>query len=160
MKLALLFYIFSNHLLQYGLNFCVFFTDSSPTVYLQIEMDAQLKEDDGAFWMSFDDFTDFFSSVNVCMVRQPEKEPHGTARKPWEESRQRFSFTMIDGEGGKEVAAPAFLLTLSERSEHVYVGVHQKDIRCVGASEYIDIGITILKVTSQIHHDVTIYIHS
>lgn len=111
-------------------------------------MDAQLKEGDGAFWISFDDFTDFFENVSVCMVRQPEREPHGNARKPWEESRKRFEFKMVDGEDGKEVTAPAFLLTLSGRAENVYVGVHQKDKRCVGASQYIDIGITILKVTS------------
>ena len=124
------------------------FTDSSPTIYLKIEMDAQLKEGDGAFWITFEDFTDFFTTVNVCMVRQPETEPHGKARKPWEESRKRFTFKMEDGEDGKEVTAPAFLLTLSARSEHVYVGVHQKDERCVGASKYIDVGITILKVIS------------
>lgn len=131
------------------------FTDSSSTLPVKIEMDARIKEGDGAFWITFDDFTDFFTHVNVCMVRQPETEPHGNARKPWEESRERFKFTMEEGVDGKEVTAPAFLLTLTERSEHVYVGIHQQATRCVGASEYIDVGITVLKVNSKIREQLT-----
>lgn len=118
-------------------------------------MDARIKDGDGAFWISFDDFTDFFCNINVCMVRQPETEPHGNARKPWEESRARFTFTMVEGVDGKEVTAPAYLLTLTERSEHVYVGVHQQAKRCVGAPDYIDVGITILRVNSKICEQLT-----
>ena len=34
-------------------------------------MDARIKEDDGAFWMSFDDFVLHFHSFNVCMASVP-----------------------------------------------------------------------------------------
>ena len=101
-------------------------------------------DDDGAFWMSFDDFIANFYSINVCMVRQPKT---GGDRHPWVESRERFAFEMSNGNDGLEVRAPSYLLTLYDRNEHVFVSVHQKDTRCVGAGPYIDIGVTVLQVT-------------
>ena len=108
-------------------------------------MDARIKEDDGAFWMSFDDFVENFYSINVCMVRQPDRREHGAVRVPWYESRERFQYQMMQcNEIGTEATAPCYLLTIHEHSEDVYVSVHQKDTRCVGAGPYIDIGVTVL----------------
>ena len=47
-------------------------------------------------------------------------------------------------EAGLEATAPCYLLTVHEKCEDVYVSVHQKDTRCVGAGPYIDIGVTVL----------------
>lgn len=108
-------------------------------------MDARIKEDDGAFWMSFEDFVENFYSINVCMVRQPDRREHGAVRVPWFESRERFQYQMMQcNEIGTEATAPCYLLTIHEHSEDVYVSVHQKDTRCVGAGPYIDIGVTVL----------------
>lgn len=113
-------------------------------------MDARLVDDDGAFWMSFEDFISNFFSINVCMVSQPmTSSDGGKTRVPWVESRERFMYKMADGEEGKEVHAPSYSLTLSEEAEHVYVSVHQKDTRCVGAGPYIDIGVTVMRVTPE-----------
>ena len=109
-------------------------------------MDARIQADDGAFWMSFSDFLENFYSINVCMVRQPETDVKGQNRTPWFESRERFNYTMHDGADGKEVVAPSYRLSLPQRSDHVYVSVHQKDTRCVGSGPYIDIGVTVLQV--------------
>lgn len=46
----------------------------------------------------------------------------------------------------RTVSAPSYVLTLKERTEHVYVSVHQKDIRCVGISPYVDVGVTVLSL--------------
>ena len=113
-------------------------------------MDARLVDDDGAFWMSFVDFVSNFFSINVCMVSQPmTSSDGGKTRVPWVESRERFMYKMADGEEGKEVHAPSYSLTLSEEAKHVYVSVHQKDTRCVGAGPYIDIGVTVMRVTPE-----------
>ena len=108
-------------------------------------MDARIKEDDGAFWMSFEDFVENFYSINVCMVRQPDRRAHGTIREPWFESRERFQYQMMQcNESGLEATAPCYLLTIHEKCEDLYVSVHQKDTRCVGAGPYVDIGVTVL----------------
>ena len=111
-----------------------------------MEMDARIQEDDGAFWMSFSDFLENFYSVNVCMVRQPETSGEEQKRTPWFETRERFTYSMHDGDGGKEVSCPSYLLSLPQKNEHVFVSVHQKDTRCVGSGPYIDIGVTVLQV--------------
>jgi hypothetical protein len=113
-------------------------------------MDARLVDDDGAFWMSFEDFLSNFFSINVCMVSQPiTSSDDGKTRVPWVESRERFTYKLVDGEEGKEVHTPSYALTLAVEAKHVYVSVHQKDTRCVGAGPYIDIGVTVMKVTPE-----------
>jgi hypothetical protein len=108
-------------------------------------MDARIKEDDGAFWMSFEDFVENFYSINVCMVRQPDRRENAQIRVPWFESRERFQYQMMQcSNEGPEATAPCYLLTIHERCQDVYVSVHQKDTRCVGAGPYIDIGVTVL----------------
>jgi Calpain large subunit, domain III len=113
-------------------------------------MDARLVYDDGAFWMSFEDFLSNFFSINVCMVSQPiTSSDDGKTRVPWVESRERFTYELADGEEGKEVHAPSYSLTLADEAKHVLVSVHQKDTRCMGAGPYIDIGVTVMKVTPE-----------
>lgn len=95
--------------------------------------------------MCFEDFVENFYSINVCMVRQPDRREHGQVRAPWFESRERFQYQMMQcSDEGPEATAPCYLLTIHERCQDVYVSVHQKDTRCVGAGPYIDIGVTVL----------------
>ena len=104
--------------------------------------------------MSFDDFVSNFYSVNVCMASVPlglssdgeRKSTRFKARQPWTESRNRFSYTMVDVDDVKHVSCPSYLLTLSSASDHVFVSVHQKDVRSTGSRPYIDIGVTVMQV--------------
>ena len=105
--------------------------------------------------MSFDDFVSNFYSVNVCMASVPlglssdgerESTTRFKARQPWTESRNRFTYTMVDVDDVKHVSCPSYLLTLSSASNHVFVSVHQKDIRSAGSRPYIDIGVTVMQV--------------
>jgi Calpain family cysteine protease/Calpain large subunit, domain III len=116
-------------------------SDRSPlwTEALKAEM-GLVVADDGAFWMSFDDFLRHFFSVNVCMVRHPEK-----GKPAWFDSRKKFQYTMTEA---SNVQAPYYLLTLPERSDKIFFSVHQKDIRAVSSKAYIDIGVTVLKLNS------------
>ena len=91
--------------------------------------------------MNFNDFLDNFYSVNVCMVRPPEQNKNG--ERQWYDTRERFMFSMIND--GCDVCSLSYVLTLHEKSDYIYVSVHQKDIRCVGTSSYIDIGVTVLQ---------------
>ena len=149
-----------------SLSFLIFTTTRTPTnlisflIYFYIfqnEIDARLKDDDGAFWMSFEDFLTHFFSINVCMVGQPLHSTDGR-RKPWFESRERFDYSMIIEDGANEVCANSFLLTLNEDAETMYVSVHQEDIRHVNTTSYIDFGVVVLKVINLNHHQI-VYIH-
>ena len=102
--------------------------------------------------MSFDDFVSNFYSVNVCMASVPlglgsnGESARFKARQPWTESRNRFSYSMVDIDDVKHVSCPSYLLTLSSASDHVFVSVHQKDVRSTGSRPYIDIGVTVMQV--------------
>ena len=91
--------------------------------------------------MNFNDFLENFYSVNVCMVRPPEQNRNG--ERQWYDTRERFMYSMIND--GCDVCSLSYVLTLHEKSDYIYVSVHQKDIRCVGTSSYIDIGVTVLQ---------------
>ena len=105
-----------------------------------------MKDDDGAFWMSFSDFVENFYSINVCMVKPPTGTP---GNGQWFETRERMTFTMSDGGSeGSQVNAPSYVLTVRDRNEHVYVSIHQKDTRCVGSGPYVDIGVTVLRLNA------------
>ena len=101
---------------------------------------GELNAEDGAFWMSFGDFTKYFFGVNACMVRHPDL---GSSK--WFESRKKLTFT-LSGEG--EVRAPSYVLTLSEACDKVYFSVHQQDIRHVQAKPYVDFGVTVLQLNA------------
>ena len=48
------------------------------------EVGAEPAEDDGKFWMCFDDVMAHFFSINVCMVAQ-----HGSNHLQWVEKRRK-----------------------------------------------------------------------
>ena len=111
----------------------------TPEIKSELGID-ELNPDDGAFWMSFDDFTKNFFSVNASLVRHPDL---GSSK--WFESRKKMQFTMS---ASFDVKAPSYLMTLSEASDKVYFSVHQKDIRNIKAEPYIDFGVTVLQLNA------------
>ena len=90
-----------------------------------------IKDDDGAFWMAYEDFVKYFAKFSVSLQRSP-------SQKAWAEARCRGAVT---------VQEPALCYSLKlTRPAHVIVGVHQRDDRTLGApSEYAHMGFAILK---------------
>lgn len=106
--------------------------------------------DDGTFWMSFSDLCRYFYSINVCMAS------HNKMR--WIEQRRRSCFVFNDSFTGNLQAfppkesedmlrPPMYILTVNDISK-VFVSVHQQDVRDLNAPPYVDIGVTVLKLSS------------
>lgn len=100
---------------------------------------ATLDENDGGFWMSFDDFVKNFESLDVCRVQS------------WDELRLRGRFIRFydvnDRENEVVVSKWIYALEVPGRT-HLVVGLHQEDERIEGTlpkRPYIDFGLTILK---------------
>merc|ERR1719181_206632 len=90
-----------------------------------------IKDGDGAFWMSYEDFIRYFAKFSVSLQRSPSS-------KAWAEARCRGAVTV-------EEPALTYALKLT-RPAHVVVGVHQRDERTLGApSEYAHVGFAVLK---------------
>jgi hypothetical protein len=68
---------------------------------------------DGTFWMSFEDFQNYFVNVTVCRVRH------------YEEVRVKGSFVrhQVDEENSHVLSKWCYTLTVNEPSR-VFVGVH------------------------------------
>jgi hypothetical protein len=130
-------------------------------------------DDDGIFWMSFDDLMKNFSSVNVCMVRV-----NGIHPSPWYETRKQFYFELINNNkdnffasslppdttssdvitSTNTISQPKFSLTdstcissffqlaVNEDNVKMYFTLHQQDKRCLDSPPYIDMGFIILLV--------------
>eukprot|EP01034_Spumella_vulgaris_P026750 gene26750-33376_t len=116
----------------------------------EAEVGGHTKEDDGSFWMSFEDMLRFFYSVNVCMTRRKGR------KRPWIEDRRKFTFdysTRHTSEevvsDGKRVTCPHFTLSVTAPGTFI-VSVHQEDVRCAKARPYIDFGVSVLKLTKEI----------
>eukprot|EP00607_Mallomonas_marina_P005329 CAMPEP_0182437996 /NCGR_PEP_ID=MMETSP1167-20130531/85437_1 /TAXON_ID=2988 /ORGANISM="Mallomonas Sp, Strain CCMP3275" /LENGTH=588 /DNA_ID=CAMNT_0024631137 /DNA_START=55 /DNA_END=1821 /DNA_ORIENTATION=- len=93
-------------------------------------------EDDGTFWMSFQDLTSHFEDVNINLCRAGAKE------RPWNEIRKKSAFHFKQG---GHVESFVYELSVDVKSLY-YISVHQQDRRVAQAPQYIDIGITIFKL--------------
>mmetsp|Transcript_6717 Transcript_6717/g.11290 ORF Transcript_6717/g.11290 Transcript_6717/m.11290 type:complete len:845 (-) Transcript_6717:102-2636(-) len=119
-------------------------SDSSPlwTEEMQEEIERISQEDDGMFWMSFEDMLKNFYAINVCMVRHEGYHP-----RPWIEHRSRFHYDYDLDELTPEshrVNVPMFMVDVEAHGEFI-VSIHQTDRRCHGAKEYMDVGVTVMK---------------
>ena len=99
-----------------------------------------LDEEDGTFWMAFEDFIKFFRSLNVCRVRN------------WQENRIRGKFLRIRDEVDKDfeqvISKWYYELNFDETTK-IFIGLHQEDERIQGVIQrrpFIDVGLTILRV--------------
>lgn len=100
---------------------------------------ATLDETDGSFWMSFEDFTKHFESLDVCRIAS------------WDELRLRGRFLRYADvtEPDNEVVVSKWIYALEVPTKtHLVVGVHQEDERIEGTQPrraYLDLGLAILK---------------
>lgn len=98
-----------------------------------------LDEDDGTFWMSFEDFVSNFDSLDLCRVSN------------WEELRVRGRFIRYNDvtDVDNEIVVSKWFYALEVPSKtHLVVGLHQEDERIEGVLNrrgYIDMGMAIIK---------------
>lgn len=112
-------------------------SDESPlwTDALRAELGVAAEAvDDGAFWMSYEDFLKFFRSVNVCRLPKPGY--------PWQESRRKGRFTFEPATG--KLTASTYILSVPERTT-AFLMVHQEDERIQLSEKYLDVGLTLLR---------------
>jgi len=108
------------------------------TPELRMEVGAdEVAEDDGKFWMCFEDVVAHFFSINVSMV-----DPQGCINGEWFEKRRKVSFTYG---GDDQLSVPMYVLNVPTQSHH-FISVHQEDERCEGFKPYLDIGVTVLEI--------------
>ena len=107
-------------------------------------------DDDGTFWMSFIDLCRYFYSINICMASSHNE-------KKWIEQRRRSCFVFNDRytdnsqalppqDSENMLKPPMYVLTVKDHSK-VFVSVHQQDMRDLNAPPYVDIGVTVLKLS-------------
>ena len=104
-----------------------------------IALDAVLEEDDGTFWMSFDDFCKNFESLDVCRVSN------------WDELRVRGRFIRyndLNNPDNENIVSKWFYALELPKKTHIVIGVHQEDERIEGTlprRPYMDFGLALLK---------------
>ena len=109
-------------------------SDSSPlwTESIKQELNFVPDAEDGAFWMSFEDFVTHFACINVNRTQ------------PWRDIRQKGLFIRSDGFTTSNCLFELEVATATR----LFVGLHQEDSRVDGVSElrpYIDLGAIIYK---------------
>ena len=109
------------------------------TMEMRSELKPMLEENDGTFWMSFEDFTKHFKSLNVCRVRN------------WEEVRIKGKFIRVQNIDDPDIEVVLskwyYSLDINEPTR-VFIGIHQEDERIenvIARRPYIDIGIAVLR---------------
>jgi Calpain family cysteine protease len=100
-------------------------------------------EDDGIFWMSFEDVCKNFIGINVCLVRHA-----GLDTVVWNEDRKKFKYKFRAKGGGVE-SVQMYKLKVKEDGAEVYVTVHQPDKRRIGTPDYFDIGVAVLRFVKE-----------
>ncbi len=96
-----------------------------------------LEEDDGTFWMQFDDFMKHFAALNVCKV--PEEG---------EELRIKNRFVRVqEGDNLTNTVSSEhfYSFTINKRAT-VQIGAHQVDENCKGVRArrtYLDVGFAV-----------------
>lgn len=116
-------------------------TSSLWTTEIKKEVNPMLDENDGTFWMGFEDFTKYFRSLNVCRVRN------------WEEVRIKGKFIRVQNidDPDIEVVLSKWYYSLDvNEPTRVFLGIHQEDERIENVAlrrPYLDIGIAVLRRT-------------
>mmetsp|Transcript_3680 Transcript_3680/g.3608 ORF Transcript_3680/g.3608 Transcript_3680/m.3608 type:complete len:416 (-) Transcript_3680:276-1523(-) len=109
-----------------------------------------LDEEDGTFWMCFDDFVSNFDSLDVCRV------------SAWDELRLRGRFIRYNdiNDPDNEVVVSKWFYALEVPARtHLVVGLHQEDERIEGVlprRPYLDFGMAIIKRGETIHEGSTL----
>ena len=140
---------------------------------LLAEVGSSLDEDDGLFWMAFDDVMHYFTAVNVCYI-QPgmglpsqyntdgegnptaghwiDQRRKGTFRLRGTASREDESDTPV-GAGNDVINNSMYILHVPEYEgcedgvkNRCWVSLHQEDERVETAKPYLDMGVTVLRI--------------
>ena len=114
--------------------------DSRWTEKIKDIVQPKLQDNDGLFWMCFDDFCERFSSMNVWQLRN------------WEEIRVRGKFLKVDDINGDEnndnVISKFYYEVHVTRKTKIIFSIHQEDQRIVGSCKrpLNDVGFIIFEV--------------
>lgn len=109
------------------------------TPEVQAELKVNLSDNDDSFWMSLEDAVKHFVSSNICKCK------HGRAK--WVEFRVPVHFK-FSTKGQGVLFADMLKLQVTHNATNIFFGIHQPDKRVLDSKPYIDIGISVLKATS------------
>lgn len=90
--------------------------------------------------MAFEDFTHYFSHVNICFL-------HPALDREWEEQRAKGSFQYKPGTRHPVRASATYELIIPADApplQSCWVSVHQEDERKMTAKPYIDLAVVVL----------------
>lgn len=96
-----------------------------------------LDENDGTFWMSYQDFITHFNGINICRVDS------------YHEARIKGIFERNVIEDNEWVSSKHYYVIQSKSNCNIIIGLHQEDARNYGVDErrpYLDLGIVVLDV--------------
>lgn len=106
----------------------------------------ELENNDGTFWMRFEDFTDYFCSASICHLCLPQFG--------FREFRisSNIIYTYDENSNSENITYPQFILTVNgsvnQSLDLVWIGIHQPDLRSQFTTyvEYLDCCILIAKL--------------
>ena len=111
-------------------------------------VNPSLDEDDGTFYMSFDDFLNRFTAISLCRVRT------------FYEARVQGRFCRVSiAERNTVVSKFYYCIDVSEPCK-LFISIHQEDERIFGVESkraYLDVGLVVLKRASGDQPDVCYY---
>lgn len=116
---------------------------------------GMVNEEDGEFWMTFDDFCKHYVNVSYCRVVNTSVF---SLSKTWHEGLAHGAWKKPDRAGGclnnKEtfMKNPQFAFTISEDDDDVMMQLSQKSVRSQAGSGNTTIGFSILKVEENRHY--------
>ena len=112
----------------------------SPNWTPDIKREVGATDDDTVCWLSYEEVLNYFSCLNVCMIRRSSN-----TITPWNTASAKLEIVYEAVSG--EAQSPVFILNVkSDGATHITI--HQRDEHIVGAEPYIDIGATVLEETN------------
>ena len=115
-------------------------SDKSPlwTEEMKHELNPVLDENDGTFWISYEDFIKQFNGINICRVDS------------YHEARIKGIFQRALVGEQEWVSSKSYYIMQSRKNTRVILGIHQEDARNYGVDErrpYLDLSVVVLDIT-------------